>query len=263
MVTDKSFDLNSYPLKGAVNNLNEELAALGITPSQSGEDQAMLYGLGVYGVRFSGNTRLGALIDAVARTMWPDDAPAVDPHTANSRDHLLVCANYPGERTEALHFFTTFKPGQSPWINDEEGELKRVAIEAVNIDSSAKLKEDDDLDAPEEMKKIPPFYSPPVSAYLMNLYWLVAMEDNSLAVIEVNEAMKGSLTRWGIDLGSIDGAEPRKIGNVEYERLTIDPSSPRNQLVVDSVKSCPPATFRLSESGLAVPDSNTSSIVAA
>lgn len=254
MISDKDFNLEEYPLKGAIDSLNGELAALGIEPGESLDETSNTYGCGVFGIRFGGNTRLGALMDGVSRVLWPEDKPAVAPHTAEDRKHLVVAANYPDGVTKALQFFTTINPGKAAWIQEEQGELKRVADKAVNIDSSARLI---------DKKGFPPGYGGPVSAYLMNLYWLVVMEQYPMAILEVNEKMKHSLTgNWGIELGQIVGAEPRTIGGKSYERFIIDPSSESNAPIVDIVRQTPPVTFRLTDSGLAVTDDNRSRIAA-
>lgn len=250
MVTDKTFNVEKEPLKGAIAGLNSELAALQIEPSDPAPGSEDLYGEGVFGLRFSGLSRLGALLDNVSRVMWPEDPEAVLPTSADNREHLIVCANFPDGSTEALQFFTTFRPGKAPWITEEADELRAMGEIAVNIDSSAKLKKDP--------SRIPDKYQAPVSAYLLNLHWLTITNRYEAAIIEVNEHMKNSLGRWGVELTDIEGARPRLIGGEPYERLVIDPSTPINRGLVELVRECPPITFQLDEKGSPVVDKVTS-----
>lgn len=250
MITDKTFDVEKEPLRGAVAGLNSELAALQIEPTEPAPGSEDLYGEGVFGLRFSGLSRLGALLDNVSRVMWPEDPEAVLPSTADDREHLIVCANFPDGSTEALQFFTTFKPGKAPWIAGETGALRRMGELAVNIDSSVKLKDDE--------KRIPPRYQAPVSAYLLNLAWLTNISGYEAAIMEVNGYMQKSLGEWGVDLTAIEGAQPRLIGNKSYERLVIDPSTPTNHGLVELVRAYPPITFQLDEKGSPVVDKVTS-----
>jgi hypothetical protein len=248
MVTDTKFDLSCYPLKGAVDSLNDELAALDLASHNQTDLQKQMYGEGVFGIKFNGVSRLGALVDNIARTMWPEDLAAVAPQAATQRDHLVVAANYPDEeRTEALQFFTIIRPGLAPWIADEaEGSALRALAEiAVDIDSSARLQDD---------KITPPQYNGPPDAYLHNLYWLVVEEDYPSAVVEINREMTRSLGSWGITLDKIEGAEPRRLGTKDYTRYEINPGEETNSMIVEMVRQTPPTMFTIREGGLPVLD---------
>lgn len=246
MVTDEKLDLTRPEIAKPISDLNQAVAELDIEQPKQDELTNQTYGENVFGIRFSGLAELGKYVDAVSRAFWPEDEDAVDPDRATDRDYLLVCANYPdSERTDSLQFFTTFRPGSAPWIEGDPSEpLNKLARDAVNIDSSAKLRNTD----------YPPQYVAPVSAYLMNLYWLTQTMDYPAAILEINHPMHQSLNEWGVELGTIDGAEPREIGGKFYSRFVIDPSTARNSALVGVVKAVEPTTYHLTDSGLIVPD---------
>lgn len=250
MVTDERLDLTKPEIAEPIAQLNLAVADLAISQPTQGEQANQTYGDNVFGIRFSGNAGLGRCVDAVSMAFWPEDEEAVDPDRASDRDYLLVCANYPKiNRTEALQFFTTFKPGTAPWIEgDPNSPLNKMAKLAVNIDSSAKLRD----------VELPPRYIAPVSAYLMNLYWLTQTMDYPAAILEINKPMHDSLDNWGVELGTIEGAEPREIGGKLYSRFIIDPSTSRNSALVEAVKAALPTTYHIDDSGLVRPDKTAS-----
>lgn len=253
MVTEHPFDLRKPEFSGPIEELNELVAGLKIERPLQAEDANDLYGANVFGIRFSGNTALAIGVDAVSNAFWPTDLEATAQETAQSRDYLLVCANYPDiGRTNALQYFATFKPSTSPWIKDEDevSELGKVANYAVNIDSSVKLKD-------KSYDELPPRYLGPVSAYPMNLFWLTQIMDYKMAIIEINSQMRASLATSGLELGEIAEAIPRIIDGTSYERFVIDPSTGSNGTLVDYIRDVPPTTFHLRDDGLVIPDDNT------
>lgn len=253
MITEHDFDLRKPELAGPIADLNSIVASLNIDPPIQGEDANNLYGENVFGIRFSGNTALALGVDAISSAFWPTDEAAVAAETARSRDYLLVCANYPDlGRTDALQYFATFRPGTSPWIRDEnqDSKLVEVANNAVNIDSSAKLKD-------RRVDELPPKYRGPVSAYPMNLFWLTQIMDYKMAIIEVNRQMRASLAGSGLKLGRISDAEPRVIDGAPYNRFVIDPANEANAALVNFTKFIRPNTFHVTDDGLILPDNNT------
>ncbi len=243
MVTERQFDLTREPLRGAVDDLNDELASLKLaTPPQS-EEQKIIYGDGVFGVVFNGATKLGAAVNAVASYQWPEDTDAVSLETAAERDHLVIAANYPDDKTEALHYFTTFNPGVAAWIADEPlgSPLRTLADIAVDIDASAILQA--------SRKRRPRGYKTPM-AYAANLSWLVVDREFSTAVIEVNKDMEESLEqRAGLELSEIPEAVSRIIDGGEYKRYEINPATPQNELLVSVVRAIPPMIYRVRSDG--------------
>lgn len=252
MVTNHDFDLRRPELAAPIAELNEMVASLKIEPPVQNDDGNKVYGQNVFGIRFSGNTELALGVDAVSGAFWPTDVEAVSRATASCRDYLLVCANYPDlDVTEALQYFTTFQPGTSPWIPGEKvgTELRTFADTAVNIDSSAKLKN-------AKYDILPPQYTGPEKAYPMNLFWLTQTMAYKMAIVEVNRVMQRSLRASGLELSSIPGAEPREIGDEKYKRFLIDPSTAQNSFSVNFTRSISPNTFHLTDSGLVVADNN-------
>jgi hypothetical protein len=257
MVTNRDFDLSKPELAGPIEELNRIVASLGIEPPAQDRTANAVYGQNVFGIRFSGATCLAIGVDAVSAAFWPTDTEAISLATRSSRDYLLVCANYPDlSRTDALQYFTTFKPGASPWIQDEEegSDLREIAGRAVNIDSSAKLKDT------KRGSDLPPNYNGPENAYAMNLFWLTQIMGYTKAIVEVNRVMKMSLGKSGLELEEIFGAEPRLIDGDAYSRFVINPSSGANSPLVDAVKQIPPNTFHLTDDGLLIQDHNLVSI---
>lgn len=242
MVTDEKLDLKRPDLAAPIAELNQAVASLGIKQPMQDELANQTYGENVFGIRFNGIAELGRYVDAVSKAFWPQDLAAVDPASATDRDYLLVCANYPeADRTDALQFFTTFRPGTATWIYEEPSDtaLREVANVAVNIDSSAKLRNHGH----------PPGYNDPASAYLMNLYWLTQTMEYPEAILEINKPMHDSLDKWGVELAPIEGAEPRDIGGKFYSRFIIDPTTVRNSGLVEIVKLAVPTTYNLTNSG--------------